>query len=89
MSEIVKTEPARVVCPECGASGATYDDVHVGIGTPVFGTISKRYLCSLCHFIAWGADAMRANGINTLADTPDVWRAAAQRYTKRMRQVKP
>lgn len=89
MMETLKVEVASTACPDCGKHDAAYDTVHIGIPKmcPVSGTITQRYYCSSCHFVAFGADAWRANGIATDAQVPTSWRQSAHRYTMKMRSI--
>ena len=87
MTETLKAELASTACPDCGKNDAVYETVHIGtVGMSVVsGTITQRYYCFSCHFVAWGADAWRANGVATNAEVPASWRESARKYTAQMR----
>lgn len=77
---IFKSEPACTTCPDCGAHDAVYETVPLGAINS-----TQRYHCPSCYFVAWGADAWRANGIATDAQVPTTWRESARKYTAKMR----
>lgn len=86
MIQTLNTELAATVCPDCGEKNAVMESVD--IGTPGMSPITSgtaRYYCFSCHFVAWGADALRANGVATDALVPASWRESARKYTARMR----
>ena len=82
-----RSEPADTPCPECRGGSALYESVDIGMPDMVHtsGQTTVRYVCMSCHFLAWGGDAMRANGIATDAQVPDSWRVSARKYTARLR----
>jgi hypothetical protein len=83
----LSSETAATACPDCQQATALYETVNIGTPRLVYtsGTTVHRYVCQACHFLAWGADAMRANGEATSTDVPESWRASARKYTQRRR----
>jgi hypothetical protein len=66
-------------CPDCGSDDAacTLDALGMNDQTPL--NFTWVYRCSRCHWIAYGGDAMRANGVLTDLQTPKTWKQAARR----------